>query len=68
MGATPAAERRLFNERETRDQLGGISRTKLYDLLAKGELPSVRIGSRRLFEQSAIDAFIERNRETAGLS
>jgi excisionase family DNA binding protein len=64
----PAAARRLLNEAQTREQLGGISRSKLYDLIGKGEMMSVRIGTRRLFEQSAIDAFIERNRQTAALS
>lgn len=38
----------------------GIGRTKLYDMLAKGELLSMRIGTRRLVKVESIKALIER--------
>lgn len=36
-----------------------IRRTKLYELLGTGELPSMTIGRRRLIPASALDALIE---------
>jgi excisionase family DNA binding protein len=36
----------------------GISRSFLYELLAAGELPSVRIGRRRLIRPADIDDFL----------
>ena len=36
----------------------GIGRTTLYLLLAQGDLPSVRIGRRRLIREDAIEDFI----------
>ena len=38
----------------------GIGKTKLYDLLAKGELASMQIGTRRLITVESIKAFVER--------
>ena len=58
---------RLLTSAETRAQLG-ISTTKFYRLIATGELTPIRLpsptGQRRelRFEQSEINAFIERNR------
>jgi len=37
-----------------------VGRTKLYDMLAKGELLSMRIGTRRLVKVESIKALIER--------
>jgi excisionase family DNA binding protein len=39
-------------------RLLGISRSKLYELLADGELPSVRIGRTRRISVIAIDEFV----------
>ena len=39
-------------------KLAGIGRTKLYAALSSGELPSFRIGTRRLIRVSAIDAWL----------
>ncbi len=52
---------RLNNEAEAREQLGGISRTTLYQLFGRGELLTVKIGRRRMVPQSEINRFIERN-------
>jgi excisionase family DNA binding protein len=37
----------------------GIGRTKLYELLASGDLGSIRVGRARLIPSRAIDAFLE---------
>jgi excisionase family DNA binding protein len=42
----------------------GISRTILYDLLNRGEVEFVRIGSRRLVSREALNRFIEANTST----
>jgi excisionase family DNA binding protein len=38
----------------------GIGRTKLYEMLAKGELASVQIGTRRLVKAESMKALIDR--------
>lgn len=38
----------------------GIGRTKLYDMIAKGEIMSMQIGTRRLVKVASIQALIER--------
>ena len=38
----------------------GIGRTKIYDMLAKGDLTSMQIGTRRLVKIDSIKALIER--------
>jgi len=40
----------------------GVSRSKLYELLAAGELPTVRIGRSRRIAVADLEAFIERRR------
>jgi excisionase family DNA binding protein len=44
----------------------GIGKTKLYELLASGELEAIRIGRRTLILQASIEAFIERLHELPG--
>jgi len=39
--------RELYSVEEAREQLGGISRNTIYDLLRNGELASVQIGRSR---------------------
>lgn len=41
-------------------QMLGIGRTKAYEMIAKGELASMHIGSRRLVKVESIKALIER--------
>ncbi|MFA7648264.1 MAG: helix-turn-helix domain-containing protein [Phenylobacterium sp.] len=43
-------------------QLLGLSRSKLYSMIADGEIRSVRLGSRRLIEASEIEALLARSR------
>ncbi|BAI97995.1 hypothetical protein Sj15T_23980 [Sphingobium sp. TA15] len=38
----------------------GVGRTKLYDMIAKGEILSMQIGTRRLVKVASIRALIER--------
>ncbi|KQM19713.1 excisionase [Novosphingobium sp. Leaf2] len=38
----------------------GVGRTKLYDMIAKGEILSMQIGTRRLVNVASIRALIER--------
>jgi excisionase family DNA binding protein len=37
--------------------LGGISRTSLYSLMDSGELPSRKVGRRRLVPRAALEAY-----------
>lgn len=38
----------------------GVGRTKIYDMLAKRQLASIQIGTRRLVKKDSIRALIER--------
>jgi excisionase family DNA binding protein len=51
---------RLLSIDETSAALS-IGRSKLYSLLASGELRSLRIGDRRLVSETAVREFIERS-------
>lgn len=50
----------LLDVPETRRQLGGISRTKFYQLLTTGELKGVSIGRKRLVLASSVRGYVER--------
>jgi excisionase family DNA binding protein len=50
----------LYDESGARTQLGNIGRSKLFELLASGELRSVHIGSRVFVPASAITEYVER--------
>jgi excisionase family DNA binding protein len=39
-------------------RVSGLGRTKLYDLLSKGEIQSVRIGTRRLIVFASLKALL----------
>jgi excisionase family DNA binding protein len=55
---------RLLTVIEVADHLC-LSRSKVYELLADGSLPSVRIGRTRRIAMSALADFIARHSETA---
>lgn len=38
----------------------GLGRTKLYEAISSGELPSFKIGARRLIRVEEIDAWLDR--------
>src|SRR4051812_10100192 len=42
------------------DALGGLRRTKLYDLIGTGELETVKVGRRRFGPSDAIEDYIAR--------
>jgi excisionase family DNA binding protein len=46
--------------------LAGIGRTKLYEVLNAGLLPSFKIGKRRLVRVAEIDAWLQRLEKAAG--
>ncbi len=48
----------LLDVGETTSFLGGIGRTKLYELVKSGELSTVHIGRRTFFRQSDVEAFV----------
>lgn len=45
---------------KAQEQLGYIGRTKVFELIKRGELETVKIGRRRLVPQSSIDRYITR--------
>jgi excisionase family DNA binding protein len=51
-------DRNLYTINETRERLGGMSRSFIYTLIASGRLASVKIGRRRFVPKDAIDAFV----------
>ena len=42
-------------------RLAGVGRTTLYAALAKGNLPSIKIGTRRLIRVDAVRDWLDRN-------
>jgi excisionase family DNA binding protein len=42
---------------EARERLGGISRSKLYELISSGDLRVVKIGSRSFIPEESLQAF-----------
>jgi hypothetical protein len=49
---------RLLDVGDTKSFLGGIGRTKLYELVNSGELSPVHIGRRTFFRQGELEAFV----------
>lgn len=41
-------------------RMAGLSRSKLYDLMAKGELRAVKAGGRRLILKADLEGYFER--------
>lgn len=50
----------------TATRMLGIGKTKLYELIASGDLETIRLGRRTLIVQASIDALFERLRESGG--
>jgi hypothetical protein len=57
--------RLLYPEGEAREMLGGIGRTKLWELVTAGALTPVRIGRRTFYERNDLERYIESLRHTA---
>ncbi|MCA9241420.1 MAG: helix-turn-helix domain-containing protein [Planctomycetales bacterium] len=49
----------LNNIERAREKLGGLGRTRVFELLRTGQLQSVKIGRRRLIPDSAIQRYID---------
>ena len=56
---------RLHNIERAQERLG-VGRSKIFELIASGQLRSVRVGRRRLVSEQAILDFIARLDEQAG--
>lgn len=48
----------LFSIQQTRERLGGISRSTLYNLLSRGELRLVKIGRRSFITAESLQDFV----------
>jgi len=48
----------LLNEQQTRETLGNLGRTKLYELTATKAIRSVKIGRRRMWPATAIAEYL----------
>ncbi len=56
----PAADHRIAVSPSQAARLLGLGRTKLYEAISSGELPSFKVGSRRLIRISEIEAWMQR--------
>ena len=56
--AAPRAPDRLLSIPEACEALGGLGRSKVYDLIGRGELRSIVIGRRRMVPAEAVAEFI----------
>ncbi len=56
--ASPAMPDKLYSIPEACEALGGIGRSMVYDLIARGELSSLLVGRRRLVSGAAIRSYI----------
>ena len=65
--ALTEAVARLHSIEQAQERLG-VGRSKVFQLVASGELRSVRVGRRRLIPEAAIVDFIARLDEQAGVS
>jgi excisionase family DNA binding protein len=61
----PGAAAMLVDKREAA-RLLGVSPGTVSNLISRGQLGSIKIGTRRLIERAEILAFIERNKEVRG--
>lgn len=57
----PITQTRLISVGEAAEIIG-LSRSKVYELLADGLLPSIRIGRTRRIDIADLDTFIDRHR------
>jgi excisionase family DNA binding protein len=63
-GTTRAGERLLLDVASAAGVLG-LGRTKLHELIAAGEVRSVKIGRRRLIPMAALDEYVDRLQRAA---
>ncbi len=56
--AGPRAPDRLLSVSEACEALGGLGRSKVYEIIGRGELRSIAIGRRRMIPAGAIAEYI----------
>lgn len=56
--------RRLVSITDTRRVLGNIGRTTVYELIKRGEIVKVNIGTRGFVTAESLDAYLDRLRES----
>ena len=56
--AANQGDRVLLSIEQARHQLGGISRSMLYNLINSGDLERVKVGNRAFIPQASIDQFV----------
>ena len=56
---------RLNDIEGAQQKLGGLGRTRIFDLIRTGQLASVKIGRRRFVPDSAIQAYIDNLKASA---
>jgi excisionase family DNA binding protein len=54
--------RTLLTVQEAQTELGGIGKSKLYELMKTGELRRIKLGARTFIDAASLDAFIVRLR------
>ncbi len=62
-----APQRLLLRIPEAAEQLG-IGRTKMYEMISKGELPTIRIGRAVRISTSALRKWVEEREQQEGLT
>jgi excisionase family DNA binding protein len=60
-----SAPRSLLSVKDAQAELGGISRTTVYELIKSGELRRVKIGARALITSESLAAYLVRQRHGA---
>jgi hypothetical protein len=61
-----SVEQLLVREPEARKALGGISRSKLWELRKSGLIETISIGAARLYPVDALKRFVDARRALAG--
>ena len=56
---------KLLYEVSEASVMTSLGRSKLYELMASGEIESVKVGKRRLIPAQALETFVERLRAAA---
>jgi excisionase family DNA binding protein len=64
--AASNANRGVCTVKGARRRLGGIGRTKVYDLIAAGKLEAVKLGSRTLITAASIEVLLASLPRVAG--
>ncbi len=62
----PQPETPIFVRPEGAARLLGISRMAVYQLLREGELPSLKMGRRRMIPREAVEAWARQRMQEAG--